>query len=429
MVFRGARSPPPVSEGKPLTRVLVFSTLYPNAAQPNHGVFVDNRLRETLALGGLEATVVAPVPYFPFKQKAFGAYSAFARAPRHEKRRDLDVWHPRYLVVPKIGSLWTPAFLYRSALACVRRLQRQGRTFDVIDAHYFYPDGVAAIRLGRTLGLPVVITGRGTDLTLIPQAPRTRALVADAAARAEAMVTVCEDLRQRLIALGADPAKVITLRNGVDLDLFAPQDRAAARAQHGFDGFVLLSVGGLIPRKGHHIAIEALPACPDCTLVIAGGGPLRAELEQLAQRLGVADRVRFMGDTPHGQLPALYSAADALVLASEREGWANVLLEAMACGLPVLATDVNGTAEAVRAPEAGLLLPERSAACLTRKLAELRADLPRREDTRRYAERFGWGPIARANKALLTAVAARGANPGQDGVNPLAEARHISATE
>lgn len=410
---------------KPLTRVLVFSTLYPNAAQPNHGVFVDNRLRETLALGGLDAVVVAPTPYFPFKHKMFGAYSAFARVPRHEKRRDLDVWHPRYLVVPKIGSLWTPEFLYRSALACVRKLQSRGQSFDVIDAHYFYPDGVAAIRLGRTLGLPVVITGRGTDLTLIPQALETRRLVAEAAAEADAMVTVCEDLRQRLIALGAPSERVITLRNGVDLTLFSPRDRAAARARHRLDGFVLLSVGGLIPRKGHHIAIEALPDCPDCTLVIAGGGPLRAELEQQAERLGVADRVRFMGDTPHADLPGLYSAADALVLASEREGWANVLLEAMACGLPVLATDVNGTSEAVRAPEAGLLLPERSAACLVRKLGELRARLPRREDTRRYAEQFGWLPIARANKALLTAVAAR----GRGDEDLLAEARRLSATE
>ena len=410
-----------------MTRVLVFSTLYPNAAQPNHGVFVDNRLRETLALGGLQAVVVAPTPYFPFAHPMFGAYSTFARVPRHEKRRDLDVWHPRYLVVPKIGSLWTPEFLYRSALACVRRLQRQGVTFDVIDAHYFYPDGVAAVRLGRKLGLPVVITGRGTDLTLIPEAAETRKLVVEAAGQATAMVTVCEDLRQRLIALGAPADRVLTLRNGVDLALFSPKDRDAARAKHGLNGFVLLSVGGLIERKGHHLAIEALVDCPDCTLVIAGGGPLRGDLEQLAARLAVADRVRFLGDTPHSQLPELYSAADALVLASSREGWANVLLEAMACGLPVLATDVNGTAEAVQSPEAGLLLPERTAACLTAAIGRLRANLPRREDTRRYAEQFGWGPIARANKALLTTVAAAGSGAGHGDI--LAEAkRALSAT-
>jgi teichuronic acid biosynthesis glycosyltransferase TuaC len=412
--------------GSLLTRVLVFSTLFPNAAQPNHGVFVDNRLRETLALGGLDAVVVAPTPYFPFPQRAFGSYSTFARVPRREKRRGLDVLHPRFLVVPKIGSLWTPDFLYRSALTCVRELQRQGAAFDVIDAHYFYPDGVAAIRLGHTLGIPVVITGRGTDLTLIPKDPAARELVVEAINGAAAMVTVCEDLRQRLIVLGAHPDRVITLRNGVDLELFSPKDRDAARAKYGLEGFVLLSVGGLIPRKGHHLAIEALVDCPDCTLVIAGGGPMRAELEHLAQRLAVAHRVRFLGDTPHGELPALYSAADALVLASEREGWANVLLEAMACGLPVLATDVNGTREAVTAPEAGLLVAERSVACLVETLGRLRAAMPRRQDTRRYAEGFGWLPIAKANKALLTAVAAQGTEKG----DALAEARRcLSAAE
>ena len=144
-----------------------------------------------------------------------------------------------------------------------------------------------------------------------------------------------------------------------------------------------------------------------------------------ARELGVADRVRFLGDTPHSQLPELYSAADALVLASSREGWANVLLEAMACGLPVLATDVNGTAEAVQSREAGMLLPERTAACLAAAVGRLRADLPRRENTRRYAEQFGWGPIARANKALLTAVAAAG-NAG-DGDILVAAKRALSA--
>lgn len=406
--------------GSFLIRVLVFSTLYPNAAQPNHGVFVDNRLRKTLELGDLQATVVAPVPWFPFSHPAFGAYSKFARVPAHEMRRDLDVWHPRYPVIPKVGSLLTPEFLYWSALACVRKLQRQGQDFDVIDAHYFYPDGVAAARLGRTLDLPVVITGRGTDLTLIPQQPRQRRLIQRAAKDAAAMVTVCEDLRERLIALDAPGDRVLTLRNGVDLTLFTPRDREAARARYGLKGFVLLSVGLLIPRKGHHITIEAMVDCPDCTLLIAGGGPLRAELEQLAVRLGVADRVRFLGETPHSDLPDLYSAADAMVLASEREGWANVLLEAMACGAPVLATDVNGTREVVAAPEAGLLIEPRTPAALVETLGRLRANLPRREDTRRYAELFGWGPIARANKALLTAVAQRGRARSDD---ILAEAR------
>jgi glycosyltransferase involved in cell wall biosynthesis len=391
-----------------LTRVLVLSTLFPNAAQPNHGIFVENRLRHTLALGGLEATVVAPTPFFPFSHPAFGRYAVFAKAPRHEVRHGVEVWHPRYAVIPKFGSAWTPQFLYRAALSAVRRLQRQGRSFDVIDAHYFYPDGVAAAMLGRTLRLPVVITGRGTDLTLIPQARGPRAQIQRAAGEASAMIAVCDDLRTRLVALGADEARTLVLRNGVDLDQFAMGDRQGARQALNLQGFTLLSVGSLIPRKGHGLIIEALAGCPDCTLLIAGQGPLRAELEAQARRFGVEGRVRFLGEVSHAELPSIYRAADVMVLASQREGWANVLLEAMACGTPVLASDVNGTAEVVRSPAAGRLLPERTPRSLIDTLAVLRRDMPRREDTRKYAERFDWLQIAQANKTLLTAVARAG---------------------
>jgi teichuronic acid biosynthesis glycosyltransferase TuaC len=391
-----------------MARVLVFSTLYPNAAQPNHGVFVENRLRETIALGGVEATVIAPVPYFPLSHPLFGRYAAFAKAPRHEVRHGLEIWRPRYLVLPRLGSHWAPTRLYHAGLAAARGLQERGGPFDVIDAHYFYPDGVAAARLARTLRTPVVITGRGTDLTLIPEEAGARAQIQWAAQEASALVTVCNDLRHRLIALGAPCERTLVLRNGVDLKAFKLRDRASARAGLGLRGFVVLSVGSLIPRKGHEIVIAALRQRPDCRLLIAGGGPLRGALESLAHQLGVADRVRFLGDVPHAELPRLYAAADVLVLASSREGWANVLLEAMACGTPVVATDVNGTGEVVRSPAAGLLMRERTPSCLAETLDRLRAAMPTRQETRRYAERFGWDQVAAANKTLLCAAAAAG---------------------
>lgn len=391
-----------------MIRVLVFSTLYPSGSQPNHGVFVENRLRQTIANGDIEAGVLAPVPFFPMTHSAFGRYAAFARAPHHEVRHGLDVWHPRYAVVPKVGAALTPAALFRAALRQVQRLAGEGRRFDVIDAHYVYPDGVAAARLALVLGLPLVITGRGTDLTLIPEDARARSQILWAAQEAAAMVTVCEDLRRRLIGIGAPAEKAIVLRNGVDLELFRPQDRPAARAALGFEGFTLLSVGGLIPRKGHDLAIEALGRLPDCRLLVAGSGPSRQDLEALARRLGVLDRVRFLGEIPHKELPALYAAADVFVLASSREGWANVLLEAMACGTPVVATNVNGAGEVVRAAAAGLLMPHRTPASLVETLGRLRGAMPARADTRRYAEGFGWKPIGRANAALLTAVAQAG---------------------
>jgi teichuronic acid biosynthesis glycosyltransferase TuaC len=391
-----------------MPRVLVFSTLFPNAAQPNHGVFVENRLAHTLALGGLEATVIAPAPYFPSRHPLFGRYAVFARVPAQERRGGLEVLHPRYLVAPKIGALLTPWTLYRAGLRAARALQARGQAFDVIDAHYFFPDGVAAAALGRALRLPVVITARGTDLTLIPRDKGARRGIMWAAREAAVCVAVCDDLRQRLTALGAPEDRTLTLRNGVDLERFSPGDRAASRAARGLNGLVLLSVGSLIPRKGHALTIEAMQRHPDAVLLIAGSGPLRGELEALARELGVADRVRFLGEVPHTELVDLYRAADIMVLASEREGWANVLLESMACGTPVVATAVNGAPEVVRSRAAGVLVWERTAEGLAAAIDAIRRNAPSRAETRRYAEAFSWSEVAVANQALLRNVAACG---------------------
>jgi glycosyltransferase involved in cell wall biosynthesis len=184
--------------------------------------------------------------------------------------------------------------------------------------------------------------------------------------------------------------KVTTLRNGVDLELFSPGSQAAARARLGVSGKVLLSVGHLIERKGHHLVVEALALLPTCTLLIVGEGPERARLQALAAERDLAQRVRLVGEQPHALLPDYYRAADILVLASSREGWANVLLEAMACGTPVVATAVWGTPEVVADPAAGRLVRTRSPAGLAAGIAQVLADPPDRAATRRYAERFSW---------------------------------------
>jgi teichuronic acid biosynthesis glycosyltransferase TuaC len=395
-----------------LLRVLVFSTLYPNQAQPNHGVFVENRLRHTLAQGGIEATVLAPVPWFPFRNPAFGRYATYAAVPPMETRHGLEIYHPRYPVIPKIGARFTPDFLYHAAKRALARIPGK---FDLIDAHYFYPDGVAAARLAKELNIPLLITGRGTDLTLIPQSPPERAQIQWAGKQASALITVCEDLRQRLVQLGEPAARVVTLRNGVDLKRFSPGNRDAARAKLGLDGFTLLSVGSLIPRKGHELIIAALTELPDMRLLIAGSGPMRAELERVAQDKGVASRVRFLGEIAHDDLTDAYRAADIFVLASSREGWANVLLEAMGCGTPVVATNVNGTPEVVTDPKLGILVEERTAPALARAIRTLRAVAPDRAAVRTYAEQFSWDDTARANKALFVAAARHGF---QDRFNP-----------
>ena len=388
-----------------MIRTLLFSTLYPSSVRPSHGIFVETRLRHLLSSGEVETRVVAPVPWFPFRDPRFGEYARHAAVPAHEVRNGIDVAHPRYLLLPKAGMNLAPASLARAGLKAARRLIAERYDFDLIDAHYFYPDGVAATMIGKALNKPVVITARGTDINLIPQYDQPRRMILQAADDCAAMITVCAALKDAIVSLGGAPEKVTALRNGVDLELFRPEDRPQARAAFGMsDRFAVVSVGHLIERKGHHLVIEALAQIPDAELYIAGGGEEEGNLRRLADQLGVTSRVHFLGAMPQAKLRTLYSAVDCLVLASSREGWANVLLEAMACGTPVVATNVWGTPEVVAAPEAGVLMDERSAGGIVRGVAILRAALPTRSATRAYAEQFSWQPTTEGQLALFRRV-------------------------
>ncbi len=387
-------------------KVLLFSTLYPSAVRPIHGIFVETRLRELLKTGEVHAKVVAPVPWFPFKDQRFGEYAQFAATPLVEQRNGVEVHHPRYLLPPKVGMNLAPYAMALGALPTIRRLQRQGFDFDLIDAHYYYPDGAAAALLAKWIDKPFVVTGRGTDLNLIAQYPFPRKLILKTAAQARASIGVCQALMDKLGELGADRAKLLTLRNGVDLERFVPEDRADARRRLGLpvEGRYLLSVGHLIERKGHHIAIEALPHLPGVTLLIAGAGPEEAALKDLARRLGVADRLRWAGVVPQTELKWWYSAANVLALCSSREGWANVLLEAMACGTPVIATDIWGTPEVVSNPAAGVLMARRDAPALAAAWVRLHTQLPTREETRAHAQTFSWQATTQGQLQLFQRV-------------------------
>jgi glycosyltransferase involved in cell wall biosynthesis len=396
-------------------RTLLFSTLYPSAARPLHGIFVETRLRELLQTGAVQTRVMAPVPWFPSTHPRFGEYARMAATPAREQRNGIEVLHPRYPLVPKVGMTVAPLLL---ALACaqpIRRLLAEGFDFDVIDAHYYYPDGVAAALLARHFGKPLAITARGTDLNLIPQHALPRRMIHWAARTADASIGVCAALVDVLRQWGIADERLHVMRNGVDLQRFQPLPRDAARRQLGIEGApVLLSVGHLTERKGHHLVIEALPAVlkahPAARLIIVGEGPERTRLEALADLLGVASQVTLTGALPNDQLAAWYSSADVLVLASSREGWANVLLEAMACGTPVVATRIWGTPEVVACDAAGLLVEQRTGAALAAALLQLLAAPRDRAQVRRYAENFDWMQTSRQQVELFSRLAAAGAH-------------------
>lgn len=371
-------------------RLLTFSTLFPNRERPNFGVFVENRLRHLVATGEARSTVLAPVPWFPLTSPRFGVWAKQARVPLLEERHGLVVHHPRWLAIPKIGTPISPVTLYLASLRALRKLVAEGLEFDLIDAHYLYPDGVAAVWLGRAFGKPVTVTARGSDVTEFPDHAIPRRYIEGAIAGADALISVSSGLRDRLIELGAPPDKVTVLRNGIDTELFRPLDRAAARARLGLTRPTLISVGGLIPRKRNAMTVAAMAELPGIDLLLVGEGPEHAALQAQIDRLGLADRVRLLGPRPHGALADYYSAADIMVLASSREGWANVLLEAMACGTPVVASRIPGNPEVVRERAAGRLVDENSPAGIAAAVRDLLAAPPDRSATRAYAERFGW---------------------------------------
>ena len=392
-------------------KILSFSTLFPNSVKPHHGIFTETTLRHQLATGEVQAKVVAPIPWFPFSHKAFGQYSGFAKAPKLETRIGVEVFHPRYVVLPKVGMHVTPFTMAHSAKATIGRILDEGYDFDVIDAHYFYPDGVAAALLGKYFRKPVVISALGTDINLILQYPVARRMIRWAGEQSAAMITVCEALKTEMVKFGMDASRITPLRNGVDLELFRPVEREATRKKLGMDRFTLLSVGYLDPRKGHDHIIGALAEMPDVGLMIAGSGPDRKKLGALAKAVGVADRVTFLGPLPQDRLREYYGAADALVLASSREGWANVLLESMACGTPVVATNVWGTPEVVCSPAAGVLMPSRSPKGVADGVRQLRANYPHHAATRAYAEGFSWEATTRGQIRLFQQAAQQATQP------------------
>lgn len=378
--------------------ILTVSTLYPNNKEPKHGIFVRNRLLQlTRDFPDVQATVIAPVPWFPLNLKfgPFAEYAKYVGVESEEVRDGIEVLHPRYLVLPKVGMYITPFFLALAMRSAYRKLERRGRSYDLIDGHYFFPDGVAIAKLAKKYKLPFTVTARGTDVNLIPQYPKARAMITQVANKASAAITVCKALKDSLIEFADVSQKTTVLRNGVDLDFFclsSPERQNQIKQQEWKipqSKKLILSVGHLIERKGHGLVIESLLNLPDCVLLIAGDGPDLAALQARVKRFGLCDRVTFLGALDQTKLKNLYQAADALVLASSREGWANVLLESMACGTAVVATNLWGTPEVVAAPEAGVLV-DRSAESIASGLTELFNANIQRADTRKYAEQFDW---------------------------------------
>ena len=388
-------------------KILVFTSLYPNNVWPRHGVFIKERMTHFAKNGNSQIRVIAPVPYFPpFKINQRWLYSQVARS---EEIDGVKVQHPRYLMIPKVGMVLHGLLMFLSLYLIVKRVQKDF-DFDLIDSHYAYPDGFAAVLVGQLLKKPVIISARGSDVNLFRTFPVIQRLLRFSFLRAERVIAVSRALKDTILRLNIPEDKVEVIPNGVDLEKFKEIPTYEARQRLQLQGKpLLLSVGNLNPNKGFDKLIKSIRILTeqdnqkDIHLVIIGEGASLKSLQGLVRSLGLDEHVSFAGGVPHQELFLWYSAADIICLASGREGWPNVLLEAMACGKPVVATSVGGIPEIVSSDQLGILV-KRNEMEIAKGISTALSKNWNRQEIRKYAETHTWNRVTDSLSAIFRSV-------------------------
>ena len=384
--------------------ILSITTLFPSRAQPVHAVFVHNRLKHVAAHPQVQGNlrVIAPIPYFPF-DRFIAKYAERHQIPHRDTFDTIEVLYPRFLSIPAILKPLDGFFVLLAVWLAARQLRCEF-TFDVIDAHLAFPDGYAGVFLSRLWRKPLTITLRGHDVNVLPRFPLRKRQIQFALRHADRVIAVAEALRRGALALGALPTKSVTISNGVDLAKFFPTPKAEARQRLNLPPHrrIMLSVGRIVENKGYHLIVEALHQMRQSGqeipyLVVVGGAAdealYPAKLKETITQLGMENDVLLAGAQLNETLRDWYSAADVYCLASETEGWPNVLLESLACGTPVVTTNTWGTPEIICSDEYGLLV-ERSAASIAQGLQTALAKEWKSQVMVAYAATHTWQNVA-----------------------------------
>lgn len=389
-------------------RVLTFTTLFPNKLQPNNAIFIKNRMAALCQYCPAQLKIIAPVPYFP-PLAIFKKWYIFSRIPDHEIQDGLEVFHPRYLVTPKIGMSLYGLSMFLTCLPLVRKIYKTF-PFDLIDAHYIYPDGLAAIFLGKVFKCPVVVSARGTDINLYPEFAVIKRLIQYTLKHATHIMSVCADLKRIMLSLGVPDDKITVIPNGIYKDKFFRLDPKICRKKVEISNRhkVLLSVGSLIERKGHHILIDSIRLLVSQNRLnfktyIVGTGEWEQRLAAQIEQAGLRDWVFLVGQVPNDDLVYWYNAADLFFMGSSREGWPNVVCEALACGVPVVATSANGIPEIITSDEYGLIV-ERNAQAFAKGLLEAFSRDWDYDKIYKYGQRRTWKTVANEVYDVFTKV-------------------------
>lgn len=369
-----------------MLRVLVVSTRFPDRLRPNLGIFVERQTLELATRPGIQVEVVAPLGRAPFPVPQL-APRAVDGLPRREDWKGIAVHRPPFPVLRPFPAL-RPWALTRRLLPLTVDL-RERFAFDIISAEFSWPDGPAAIALGRSLGVPVVIKARGMEFERRTAVRTTRRQTLAAAVAAQGLLAVSAEMKEKMVAAGLPAAGIAVHYPGVDTDLFRPTDAKAEKLRLGVKGPLLLAAGNLIPEKRQWLAIETLALIEDATLFIAGTGPEGGALQERARRLGVSGRLRMLGSVPHPLLPTLFGSADVTLHCSAVEGFGNVRLESLACGTPVVTTAVGEAARLIDRPDYGRVVPAEAVA-IAAAVRELLANPPPRTAVRAAVEYFTW---------------------------------------
>ncbi|GMM68933.1 glycosyltransferase family 4 protein [Alteromonas sp. MTD1] len=381
---------------KPLN-ILVFSSLFPSEVRKTAGLFVRERMfrmREHAQI-----TVVSPVPWFPGQGIIRFFFKGYRPMPAVMEVQDgVEVYFPRFLSFPFFFRSKDATFMAWSVRRLVKKLVKQ-KKINIIDSHFTYPDGLAATTLANEVGIPSTITMRGTE---VPHSkdPRKLPLLQKAWAKASHVVAVSQSLKDVALEHGVEDEHVTVIGNGIDTEKFMPLDKRRAKEELGINPLspVLITVGGLVFRKGFHRVIECLPDLkkkyPDIRYLVVGGPSLEGNIENFlinqCEELNVTENVIFFGAQPPEKLSMYISAADLFVLPTANEGWANVLLESLACCTPVIATDVGGNREVITKSDLGYIIPFGNSKAL---LNSLLSSLTKKWDggiLRQYAESNHW---------------------------------------
>lgn len=381
-------------------KVLSLCCLYPNSLDSRQGIFVQRRLQHLAETADVK--VVAPFAIVQYgNPKGRRVRTGRQGCTREMQVGTVTVLYPRWFYPPFSGSM-TPFWLSLRIFWTLRRV-RQEFSFDILDTHFGFPEGIAGAVISWALGVPFTMTLRGNE----PKHSQTRlgrACMSWALRRAIRVFAVSERLRQFAIGLGASPEAARTIPNGVESEIFRPRDLLSCRRRLGLpvNRRIILSAGALVERKGHHRIMQALRALldegADAHLAIAGGpgpeGAYESELRSLSERLQLTDRVSFLGPLEPACLSEAMSAADVFCLASTNEGWPNVVHEALACGAPVVATDVGAVPEMLAGGRFGSVVPVNDPAALK---CALRDALNRTWDRASIADwgaARGWSQVA-----------------------------------